>query len=307
MGKTTKLTAKLQLGGVIKLNAVDRGTGRAVKDACFSQVVPGRGGLPDGYGGCTDGKGKSQTYPMAPGTYNVFVYPTEKYGKQWLGKSGGTGDQRQAAKVTVKAGKVVTAPTVKLDKAGVVTGMVTARDGKPVTGGDVSISAWHYRVGGGDAGIDRKGRYTLDGLGPYRWPLVFTTRQGRQWSGGKGNRYAAKTVQVAAGKTVTYDETIREQSRLTGTVTLRTGKLQDGFLMAHTASTGDPIGDIWFWADGKFTMTVPGGERVKIEYHARVGKPDELTGWYNRAKSYEKATIVEVPASGARMLNVTVG
>jgi 5-hydroxyisourate hydrolase-like protein (transthyretin family) len=308
VGKTTKLTAKLQLGGAIKTTVVDRGTGRAVKDTCFAVVVPGHGGLPDGYGDCTDAKGKSQTRPLMPGTYNMFVIPRGKLGQQWLGKSGGTGDQRKAAKVTVRAGKVVAAPTVKLDKAGTIAGTITAPDGKPVTRGDASISAWHYRVGAsfGDD-LDRQGRYTLDGLGPYRWPLVFTTYNGRQWSGGKGNRYAATTIQVIAGKTVAHNEAMHGQSRLTGKVTVRTGTLKDGFLMAHTASTGDPVGDIWFWADGKFTMLVPSGEQVKIEYYVDAGKQDELTGWYDGAKTLEKAKIVAVPDSGAKTLNVRAG
>ena len=203
---------------------------------------------------------------------------------------------------------MVTAPTVKLDKAGVITGMVTARDGKPVT--------QRRRLDQRLALPSRRRGCRHRSTGPVHAgrPGPVPVAAGVHHPTTAGNGPAAREIGTPprpyrwqAGKTVTYDEIIREQSRLTGTVTLRTGKLQDGFLMAHTASTGDPIGDIWFWADGKFTMTVPGGERVKIEYAARIGKPDDLTGWYDRAKTYEKATIVEVPASGAKTLNVTVG
>jgi hypothetical protein len=35
----------------------------------------------------------------------LFVQTPGKYGAQWVGKSGGTGDQRKAVRITVKAGK----------------------------------------------------------------------------------------------------------------------------------------------------------------------------------------------------------
>ncbi|HET9517636.1 MAG TPA: hypothetical protein VFO77_07930, partial [Actinoplanes sp.] len=226
---------------------------------------------------------------------------------QWLGTTGGTGDQRAATKITVKAGKVTSAPKVKLDKAGTVTGTVTTADGKTVPHGDASLSAWDYGAGGNGARLDRLGRYKLDGLGPYRWPLVFTTQQGRQWSGGKGNRYAATTVQVNAGETVTHNEVIGQQAALAGKVRVRTGAIVDGFLTAYTVSTGDQIGDSWFFADGRFSLLIPGGERVKIEYYVRTGKRDELTGWHDRASTFEKAKVVEVPATGAATLDLTAG
>ncbi|HET9517637.1 MAG TPA: carboxypeptidase-like regulatory domain-containing protein [Actinoplanes sp.] len=311
-GRTTRFAAKLQLGGKIDTTVVDRGTGRAVQDVCIDAMTPNRADLPSGYGGCTDANGRSRTDPLAPGIYNLFITTDGDngdnrggYGSQWVGDTGGTGDQRAAATITVRAGKVVSAPKARLDKAGSITGTVTTADGKPVPHGDASIRVTTDQLPA-DGNIDDQGRYTVENLGPYRWPLVFHTDLGRQWSGNKGNRYAATAVQVIAGKTATHNEVVHAQPVVTGTVSLRTGAIRWGRLTSYAASTGDQVMEVDIAPDGTFTMPVPGGERVKISYYVRR-RPDGVSGWHGGAKTFAQATIVDMPVTGAQTLNFTVG
>ncbi|HEU4422369.1 MAG TPA: carboxypeptidase-like regulatory domain-containing protein, partial [Pilimelia sp.] len=202
-GRTTAVSVPLTLGGAIRLTVTDRATGKPLADACVDPVAPGTGGLADGVGDCTDASGKLQTTALASGTYNLFVMAPERsaLGHQWVGASGGTGDQALAAKVTVKAGKVAKAPAVRLDRAGTITGTVTrASDGSRLLDANVAYSAWDFGTGpshGTD--VDENGRYTLGRLGPYEWPLVFTASGvPRQWSGGKANRLEAHKIKVKA-------------------------------------------------------------------------------------------------------------
>jgi hypothetical protein len=120
----------------------------------------------------------------------LFAIAPGRYGHQWVGKHGGTGDQKAAAHIVVKPGKTVTAPAVLLDPAGTVTGVVTGSDGKPVANGYAAFSAWGDAGPGWDTGTNQNGRYTLGKLGPYAWPLLFGGGiDPRQWSGNVANRF----------------------------------------------------------------------------------------------------------------------
>lgn len=305
-GRTTAVTAKLALGGAISTTVVDRATGRPVADTCAATVRPGEGGLGDGEGNCTEADGKIRTTALRPGTYNLFLRPQERFGAQWLTASGGTGDQRAAARITVTAGKVAAAPTGRLDPAGSITGLVTsAVDGKPLTGGDVSYSAWHFGAGPSH-GVDigRNGRYTLDGLGPYAWPLVFTTTAGRQWSGGQGSRFTATPIAVRAGATVTHDEVVATGVPVRGTLTVRSGTIDSGFVMAEEAATGDPIGSAFSQGDGRYAMTVPAGLRIILRYDIELANRAELGGWADCATTRRRAKVVALPATGTTTVDI---
>jgi hypothetical protein len=300
-GQTKSVAVPLQLGGAIRATITNRATGKPVKRACIVPIRPSSGGVGDGGGDCTDSKGKVQSHAQRPGTYSLFVETPEPYGVQWVGKSAGTGDQRAAAKITVKPGKVVSAPAVKLDKAGTVTGTVTA-DGTPVEWGNVSYSAWDFGVGPSHgADIDKKGGYTLEGLGPYAWPLVFTTTVGRQWSGNVGNRFTAKTVTVKAGATVTHNEAVVKGVEIKGKVNGK-GWVR---LTAYDAVTGDPMGVDDLEKAGPYSLTVPGSGTVKLRYLVDRGST-WLDGWHNGAKDFARATVITIPATGSTTVNVKI-
>ncbi|NJC68800.1 hypothetical protein HC031_03525 [Planosporangium thailandense] len=176
------------------------------------------------------------------------------YGAQWVGATGGTGDQRQALKVNTKAGTVTTIPPIRLDHAGSIAGSLD----DPYYG-DSGTYAW-VRPFGLQDGLRNLpapglvdyayvgGIYRINGLGPYAWPVQFAGERGvyaEQWSGNAPDRYAAIPVHVVAGQTASLNATM---TYATGGITGRM-RLTDadtpasGFWVSATnAVTGDDTG-----------------------------------------------------------------
>jgi hypothetical protein len=306
-GQTTTVTVPLTLGGKVAFSAADHATGKPVADTCGLLKVIGQGGLGDGYGDCTDSTGKKVTdNPMTAGTYELFAIAPGNYGHQWVGKNGGTGDQKAAARIVVKPGQTVTAPPALLDPAGTVTGLVTGSDGKPVTSGDVAFSAWGEAGPAWDTSISSTGRYTLGKLGPYAWPLLFHGgNDPRQWSGGVANRFQAAGVRVTAGGTTTYNANLIRGATLKGTVTATTPV--DGWrILTYNAATGDEMGVLDSSAAGPgdaYALQVTGGAQAKIGWSSFTGDSD-TTGYYNGATSLATATKVAIPAHGSKTVNL---
>ncbi|GLY97174.1 carboxypeptidase-like regulatory domain-containing protein [Actinoplanes sp. NBRC 103695] len=312
-GETTTLTVPLALGGKVSASAVATATGSPLRRACVALVLPGNGGLGDGHGECTNTAGKVTTQALAPGTYQAFVFAPEGYGHQWLGATGGTGEQKLAAKIVVKPGKVAKAPEIHVDRAGTIGGTISDEAGAALPGANVSFSAWGFGAGGSnDVEADENGRYTIGGLGPYAWPLVFTTgSHPRQWSGNTANRNQAATVPVTAGATAEYDITLQTGVPLTGKVTVKPGIPAGQWrLFIANATTGDQLADFdsSVAEDGTYRVSVLGGQQVKIgwsvsDYDAGI----DQSGYYENASDLATATKVAVPKRSGKQLDLTVG
>ncbi|MDI6103059.1 carboxypeptidase-like regulatory domain-containing protein [Actinoplanes sp. NEAU-A12] len=305
--QATTVTVPLVFGGKVAITASDRVTGQATGGACFTLKAIGR---PENFsGGCTgaDGEGTLDT-PVAAGTYTVFVKAPDSYGHQWLGRTGGTGDQKQAARVVVKPGKTTKAPAVRLDRAGSITGVVTGTDGTPRSGVNVNYRA-NANVASGEPGgvhTDDSGRYVIDELGPYAWPLLFSPsgEYPYQWSGNVGNRFQAVKIPVTAGGGSTYDITLAKGSTLRGTITPGSPEVR---LLAHNAATGDLVGVFHGW-DGQNDVTsyqIPliGGQRVKLQWS--LYQRANTGAWHAGATDISTATKVGIPVSGVKELNLT--
>jgi hypothetical protein len=311
-GQTTTVTIPLTQGGKVAFTAADHATGAPVKDTCAVFRVIGHGGLGDGDGDCTNAAGKGVTgIPIAPGTYEMFAVAPGKYGHQWVGKLGGTGDQQAAARIVVKAGKTATAPAALLDPAGTVTGVITGSDGQPISEGDVAFSAWGDAGPGWDTSVGQNGGYTLGKLGPYAWPLLFGAgNDPRQWSGNVANRFQATGVPVTANGTTTYNISLVKGATLTGTVTVPSAPTSDWRLNMFNAATGDQMGVFDSSAAGpgaSYSASLIGGS-TKIAWHTFGGDSStEADGWYDGATSMETATKVAIPAKGSKTLNLQLG
>ncbi|WP_083971019.1 carboxypeptidase-like regulatory domain-containing protein [Actinoplanes awajinensis] len=293
-------------GGRVAVTVVNRATGNPVADACVVLVQPGQGGLPDGCGDVTDQQGRVTTGRVQAGTYQMFVFTPTGYGYQWAGANGGTGDQRDAARIQVRAGQTSQAATVRLDRPGAITGVVRDPAGAPVPAADVSITAWGFGVGPslGAVTADDQGRYRLDVLGPYSWPLSVTSGGvlPRQWSGGVGNRFQADRVRVRAGQDTTHDLTLARGGLLRGGVTVRGGAAVDSWrLTAVNAVTGDQIGvaDSGTAEDRSYAMPLAGPQSIKVRWSVQAGG-ESRSGWARTAP-------VRVAGSGTRTLDVTIG
>ena len=308
VGQTSTVSVPLTLGGKIAFTATDRTTRVPVSNTCAAFQVLGQGGLPDGYEACTGTAGTAISVTKAAGTYELFAIAPGGYGHQWVGKSGGTGDQRAAARIAVKPGTTVRAPAVLLDQAGTITGVVTDAAGTPL-GGNVAFSAW------GDAGpawtaeIDANGRYTLGKLGPYAWPLLFDAPgYPRQWSGHEGNRFKADTVAVVAGGTTTYDFTPAKGATLNGTVSVPV-PTTNWRLNVVNAVTGDQMGVFDGYEagpGGSYSLALIGDQTVKIGW-SYYWNGTTSRGWYDDDADITSAKKVTIPEDGTLEVNLKMG
>jgi hypothetical protein len=305
--RTTTVTVPLVLGGQVAVTATDRVNGQTVEDVCYTLRAIGR---PENVAsGCTGATGAGMLgAPVAAGTYTVFVRAPGDYGHQWLGRSGGTGDQKQAARIVVKPGRTTKAPAVRLDRAGSITGVVTGTDGAPLKGIGVHYQA-NADFGSGEPGgvrTDADGRYVVGHLGPYAWPLLFSLSPDYpyQWSGNAGNRFQAFRIPVTAGGSSSYDIKLSKGSTLRGTITPGSREVR---LLAHNAVTGDLVGVFHGW-DGQNNVTayqIPliGGQQVKLQWNLYAG--GNTGSWHAGATDISTATKVTIPASGVKKLDLT--
>jgi len=193
-GQETAITVTMVPTGKLKVKVVDKVTGAGLQDFVVLAMKPGDFYMPDGIGERTAADGSLTVEVGQGGPYHLFVYPKNGsgYGAQWVGTVGGTGSELSAATFTVANGQSITVPTIKMDKAGTITGKVTSETGKAVKYGTVTMAPQSYHSGGGfgEVPVAADGTYKIDFLGPYTWPLLFRADgHAFQWSDGTADRY----------------------------------------------------------------------------------------------------------------------
>ncbi|MGN9779597.1 carboxypeptidase regulatory-like domain-containing protein [Micromonospora sp. H33] len=258
----------------VTATVVDARTGAPLAGVCIVPVRVEEVRMPDGCGEVTDANGKvTQLISKGAGTYQLLAWPdqAEGYGAQWLGPLGGTGDLRRATQFDVESGETVTPPVIRMDRAGVIAGQVFGPDGAALSQGAVRIAGEPVGLGGGFGAfaIGDEGRYRIDKLGPYEWPLLFDVHgQATQWSGGEGNRDRADRITVVAGGTTTYD--YRLEAGVAVTVASTTPF--NGFLVARNADTGD-IAGVWWISEPNVGVArqLAGAQHIRFEYHPGEG------------------------------------
>lgn len=271
--KTIDVAVKLQPGAAITTSIVDRATGKAVADVCLDTYRLKDIRLPEGRGDCSDANGKITVGPIEGGDYHLFAVPPSDsvYGQQWVGAIGGTGDERNAMTVPTRVGATIVTPTVRLDRAGSVTGKVTDAAGTPAADVSVSVVPLYPSDGPGNLQTGADGTYRISGLGPYKWPLLFSGYGvTSQWSGGTGDRFAATGVQVTAGGTATFNTALSVGTEAKGAFRIADGRTpQDGFVYARNSATGDPVG-VSEIRNGQYDMHLMAGQSVFLQYEVDV-------------------------------------
>lgn len=310
---TTTVQVTLVPGATVTTTMVDRKTNAPVANACLQLVPvtePWRLGMSTGF--CSDASGAVQGSFIAPGTYKAFVWARDGvHGHQWVGQNHGVGQAKHARTFTISAGQAVTLPTIKLDKAGTITGVVTDEaTGAPVTSGMVGLSSHDYGYGAGDnfVPIDAQGRYTMPNLGPYQWTLLFSaSNYAQEWMGDEGNRDRAAHVKVKEGRTTTYNTSVGPGTTVSGQI-LRPDGTPVAFARIEfvNADTGEKMGVADYSSlDGPtYTAQVKGSQRVKI-YYTMSAYGRSYGGWIG-GTSFADATTFVIPWKAQHTLNVTL-
>jgi hypothetical protein len=279
MGLTTPVPLRLTPTGAVAVAVTNAATGAPVRNACVTALRPGFNGPgPDYCPLLTGDDGRVTVGQLSAGTYNLFVLPgNSDLGMQWVGWHGGTGDQSAAVPVQVTAGQVSAAPTVRLDAAGSITGTIVDANGQPIRFGNATASVLPTGLPTsfvGRANTDDQGRYTIQGLGPYRWPVQYLGpwygTQAWQWSGGTANRYESHRVTVAAGQVTTANFRTVPGGSLTGRVLNADGSLFDGYveIRVYNAVTGDLAAPPTDTSQGTFTVNGLTTQDVKVQFTA---------------------------------------
>ncbi|NUO56337.1 MAG: hypothetical protein HOV78_06705 [Hamadaea sp.] len=310
-GQTTRITLDLRPAGSIKVPIRHNADG-TVPEACVTLVPETRIAVRIDWNStyCNYNNGSPtdviDTGQVNLGRYRVFATPDDTtLGSQWLGVNGGTGQQELAAVIDVRRG-ANTAPTVRFDPAGYLTGHVTG----VVSGYGIAVRAWGANTGNTTECMTSPGmayctgndsRYELR-LGPYAWPLeAYAPYYGHTWYDGAANRTSAQLVKVESGQWKTVDLTIRAGNALSVTVP---ATVTDWRIEAYDAVTGD--GDGVYWQNGLSSVS-SGRKILRLAY---VDSADLLpkSCWVYVPLAGRKITgIVTVGAGAAPKLTITPG
>jgi hypothetical protein len=306
-GQVVRATVGLTRTEAIVTQVVDRRTGRPVAGVCAILATVGSHGLSaNQVWSCSGADGRLVvTLTGAPGTYQMYMEPgSTGYGAQWVGVSGGTGNRELARKVTVAAGANVTTPAVRMDRPGSIAGVVRAPSGAT---GSACALPYAPEAGGlwreSPACTDAQGGYTISGLGPYDWPVLFMG-DAWIWSGNKSNRYAATPAHVTAGRTATMNAVIPAGAVITGQVQNAAGTVVDADVSAYNAMTGDfagPTSGAYFGQP--YQLRRLAAQPVRIEY--ALPSAGYMSCWYNGTTDPRQARPVRVPAGATLSLDLT--
>ncbi|GIG89736.1 carboxypeptidase-like regulatory domain-containing protein [Plantactinospora endophytica] len=314
-GAVTGLTLALAPGAGLTTTVRDAVGGGPLDRVCVRLVAPRWGGQSAGQDGyCSDGTGWLAIGPLT-GSAAVQLYAyrandpydrtTRRYGAQWVTPSGGTGDQRLASLLQIRAGRTDAIPPILMDPPGAISGTVTdAVTGAPVPGVCAYPYAFRPDQGSGHgrhcSGPD--GRYTIDELGPYSWPVQFVPPVGSgyawQWSGDAADRFGARPTRVPVDGTATVPARLVVGGTLTGTVAQDGAATGAGYVWTYHHRTGDVAGagPAYPGPDGRFTLPGHRDQQVYVEY-GESGR----TCWYGAPSGGNSAPAV------ASAVGVTAG
>lgn len=271
-GVTTAVRFALTKSATIEVNVRDASTGAPVWGSCVAWQEIGSAWMDLSSPSCSDEDGKIVIRGLPAMNVRLYALPNDDgYGAQWVGPNGGTGDAEQALRVNLVAGQTATAP-VALDPPGSISGIVhDDATGAPVAGVSVGAIAlgpdWSRGQNQVSTGTD--GKYRINGLGPYAWPVHFVDDEGRyaaRWSGNGRNRFTAQPVTVTAGANVKRNIRLLAAGVLTGTLRAANGAPSRGSVTLVNAQSGDYVGYGAAGTDGVYRISGLITQSVRVRY-----------------------------------------
>jgi 5-hydroxyisourate hydrolase-like protein (transthyretin family) len=291
MGQVTRLTVRLQPTVAITTTVVDRATGEPVPNVCVAALPLVFGGVDDQtcqfFVNYTDEQGRITLGELPQADYTLLVVPDDGvHGMQWVGTSGGVGSQYAAKLLHTTAGFPTTAPTVRLDPAASITGVIRDADtGEPIPDGCARVvPSKQLPFVLGMACSSGDGSYTLSNLGPYRWPVEFSNFYSFidpyviKWSGNAVDRRAATLIQAGVSQPGPADATLtKADAPIELKVTTEDGQVYDlwFFVEVFNARTGDMVRSSDTFQG--WTIHGVGGQNVRIRY---VPSPPWKANWH---------------------------
>jgi len=310
-GKVTEKAVAMRPAAAIVTTVRDATTKAPVENICVEEhSAPVTGVVDRDYlNHCSDADGRLVLGPIDPGAYQLLVKPfDERYGMQWVGEHGGTGDLREARTVTAVLGTQVSVPPIEMDPAGSITGVVTDR----ATGAALNlVCVYPYPVDPGPGfafgqNCTRNGgHYTISGLGPYSWPLEFARAHGDyawEWSGGAADRFSATGVRVSPGSATTADTSLVPAGKVTGRTADQHGTPAFGYITVYNARTGDIVTRTSSLVDGtnRYTIDALATQDIKIQYYV------DANCWYGGGTDFASAAPLHVNA-GQTITGIDLG
>jgi hypothetical protein len=285
--RDTTVTVRLGRTTTLQVTAVDAATSAPVAGFCLWYLTSGGHNVAQ-EDRCTT-TNHLQLRGFVPDRYRLFVQPSdEAYGAQIVGTDGGTGNLDDAMVFDAEAGQTVNV-TVKLDRAGAITGVIRDRStGKPVPlcATVLPSAAQDASVNTGRGCADTDGRYTISGLGPYTWRIQVADYDGVYawgWSGGGVNRRDAAGIKVTAGGTATANVPLRRSGRITGTAKASGRVPVDTEVVAVDTVTGDYAGFHGIPDEnGRYTVVGLNDVTVAVYFTSAVWSPDPFSFRYSR-------------------------
>ncbi|MEU8299524.1 carboxypeptidase-like regulatory domain-containing protein [Micromonospora sp. NPDC048909] len=285
-GQVTRVGYQLRPGAAVATTVLDAASGQPVGGICAHLVQPRWGGQSAHMRQyCSADDGHLEAGPFEAdelGTWQLYAFqpigpydpPATRYGAQWVTANGGSGDQREALPVTLRAKETVTIPPIRVDPPGRITGTIRNAAGAAVSGVCAYPFAFHPGQGAifGANCSNAQGQYTLSDLGPYRWPVEFAPSSASgyswQWSGDVADRFAATLTKVGPGATATVDARLATGGVLAGKVTDGASPVDAGYVWTYNARTGDIASASYanIARDGTFAVRGHRTQEVYVEY-----------------------------------------
>ena len=312
-GQNTALALTADPAASITTTVRDSVTGVPLRNICVSAIAASAPSAAQaGLGDCTNSDGQITISFLRAGSYNVFAFANDGvHGHQWVGPAGGTGLKQNARVTTLTTGQAVTIPDIKMDKAGILTGVIRDKaTGAPIAGAVASWGTSAAGLGGSQADVvaDANGRYTFDNLGPYDWPIFYHAfGYAGEWSGNTGNRLESNPIGIKAGKTSTHNVVLGQGVTLTGAIMDANGQPLNEFaarVTVYNADSGDEIASNDNAADSTYTELVLPRQTVVLGIEQFAGGQD-LTFFYVNAPDLASATRIPIKMPGPVIINIS--
>ncbi|WP_088290579.1 carboxypeptidase-like regulatory domain-containing protein [Kineosporia sp. A_224] len=172
--------------------------------------------------GVTEADGTWTVAGIDPGAYTVLVGGDDTHLDQW---HPGVDTQAAARTVTVVAGSTLDVGATRVPQGAVLTGRITDRRGRPVTGAWVVVGGFSARLGAGEgrwtAHTGADGRYRIANIARQRQFVTVYTEADQpyawQWSGRASDPADAERLLFAHYRTLRFDAALAPEATLTVT------------------------------------------------------------------------------------------